>query len=118
MDKEIYSKVVGNSLQKKIQKRNRYLKQFRILKSMNDVALNQLNFYLKERDFVRKQIVYKKGQPTDGLYFVKSGSFEVLSEPELEKREKNKKARGKPVINHQQIPLRIALIERHGIFGL
>lgn len=39
MEKETYNKVVGNSMQKKLQERNRYLRQFRVLRSMNEDAL-------------------------------------------------------------------------------
>jgi len=40
--------------------------------------LNKLSYYLKEKQFRRRDIVFKEGEVADNVYFIKEGEFEVI----------------------------------------
>jgi CRP-like cAMP-binding protein len=50
---------------------------FKICEGINKPTLSQLSFYLKEKSYKRKFTVFREGQTATGLYFIKSGEFEI-----------------------------------------
>jgi hypothetical protein len=74
------------------------LKNFRISEGISRVNLTKLSYYLKEKSFRRRDVVYKEGDAADGIYFIKDGEFEVSLMFEL--KMKNQFTLTEFVINH------------------
>jgi len=63
-----------------------FLLQFRICKDISRAVLNQMSFYLSEKRLRRRDILFREGDMSEGIYFVKEGDFEVtktMSEEEV-----------------------------------
>jgi len=50
---------------------------FSICQGINKATLSQLSYYLKERQLIRRNVLFKEGQEADGIYFIQDGEFEV-----------------------------------------
>ena len=70
---------MGKATQKKVEVMISFLKNFRIFQKMSESTLQQLNYYMKEQKFInRGSVLFKQGQRCEGLFLIKSGSFEVI----------------------------------------
>ena len=54
-----------------------FLMSFKICEGITKPILSQLSFYLKEKSYKRNFTVFREGQSATGLYFIKSGEFEI-----------------------------------------
>jgi len=54
-----------------------FLMRFTICEGINKPTLSQLTFFLKERQYKRGYQVYREGEKASGIYFIKSGEFEI-----------------------------------------
>ena len=43
---------------------------------MNELILTKLIYYLKEKTLTRRDVLFREGDPVDGLYFLKEGELE------------------------------------------
>lgn len=64
-------------MEKKLDLKVDFLKNFRLSEGISRTNLNKLSYYLKDKNFRRRDIVFKEGQVADGIYFIKEGEFEV-----------------------------------------
>jgi CRP-like cAMP-binding protein len=56
----------------------KFFKNFRIFSNLSKNKMQRMLYYFHERTYQRKQVLFMEGiDNTDGLYFVKSGEFEV-----------------------------------------
>jgi hypothetical protein len=77
LEKEDFTKVFLHSMQKKLDAKVEFFKNFRLSEGISRTNLNKLSYFLKERIFRRRDIVYNEGDEADVIYFVKDGEFEV-----------------------------------------
>lgn len=55
-----------------------YFRKFRIFQKLRSTALERISYYLTLKNFRMGQDVFREGtSPVDGVYFIKSGEFEV-----------------------------------------
>ena len=55
------------------------IKQFRIFAGLNNNKAERLSFNLVDKTYKRGQNVYQQAvSTTDGVYFIKTGEFEIL----------------------------------------
>ena len=66
-----------HSMQKKLDAKVEFFKNFRISDGISRVNLNKLSYFLKEKQFRSRDIVYKEGDIADQIYFIKEGKFEI-----------------------------------------
>ena len=78
LDKDDFTKVFLYSMQKKLDAKVEFFKNFRISEGISRTNLNKLSYYLKEKQFRRRDIVFKEGEVADNVYFIKEGEFEVI----------------------------------------
>ena len=64
-------------MQKKLDTKVEFFKNFRLSEGISRTNLNKLSYYLKEKQFRRRDIIYREGDLADIIYFVKEGEFEV-----------------------------------------
>ena len=64
-------------MEKKINEQVEFIKNFRLADGTTRNTLIKLLYYLKERYYRRRDIVYKEKDLADGVYFIKEGEFEV-----------------------------------------
>ena len=66
-------------MEKKLDQKVDFLKNFRLSDGISRVNLTKLSYYLKDKICRRRDIIFKEGEIADGIYFVKEGEFEVSS---------------------------------------
>jgi CRP-like cAMP-binding protein len=54
-----------------------FFKNFRLSEGISRTNLNKLSYFLKEKIFRRRDIIYNEGDVADSIYFTKDGEFEV-----------------------------------------
>ena len=54
-----------------------FFKNFRLSEGISRTNLNKLSYFLKEKVFRRRDIVYNEGDVADTIYFTKDGEFEI-----------------------------------------
>eukprot|EP00347_Sterkiella_histriomuscorum_P000677 403374923 len=86
LDKQSYDKVVGKAFRRKVNEKVEFLKQFRILAHIQETQLQRLTYYFQEQKCNRSQLIYKCGMKNDGVYFIKSGEFELIREINIEQQ--------------------------------
>jgi CRP-like cAMP-binding protein len=73
-----YKTTIGLSIKQKIQDKQAFLKNFRLFKNVLNSHLYKLSYSMILKSFQRGQHIYREGDTSvKGLYFVKSGEFEV-----------------------------------------
>ena len=77
LSKEDFQRVCLSQIEKRFDRMLDFLMSFKICEGINKPTLSQLTFFLKERLYKRKYVVYKEGDKATGLYFIKSGEFEI-----------------------------------------
>ena len=63
-----------------------FLKTFGIFKHLNDMNLQRLLYYINEIQVLRGHVIYKSGQPVDGIYLVRKGEVEITKEINVKKQ--------------------------------
>lgn len=53
-----------------------YLRKFKVFSHLQSKSLKKLSLYLFERQVPMNKIIYKEGDPPDGLYLIDNGEFE------------------------------------------
>ena len=77
LEKDDFTKVFLHSMQKKLDAKVEFFKNFRLSEGISRTNLNKLSYFLKEKVFRRRDIVYNEGDVADVIYFTKDGEFEV-----------------------------------------
>ncbi|CDW91734.1 cyclic nucleotide-binding domain containing protein [Stylonychia lemnae] len=77
LERDDFTKVFLYSMQKKLDAKVEFFKNFRISEGISRTNLNKLSYYLKEKQFRRRDIVFKEGDVADVVYFIKEGEFET-----------------------------------------
>ena len=77
LSKADFQRVYLGQIEKGIDKMIDFLRQFRICQDVSRPALTQLLYYLKEKNYRRRDMLFKEGDPSEGVYFIKDGEFEV-----------------------------------------
>lgn len=68
------------SMQKQLDAKVEFFKGFRISEGISRTNLNKLSQFLKEKQFRRRDVVYKEGDLADIIYFIKEGEFEITKQ--------------------------------------
>lgn len=55
-----------------------FLLSFRICHDIGRATLTQMSYYLKERHLRWRANIFKEGDPSEGVYFIQDGEFEVI----------------------------------------
>lgn len=64
-------------MQKKLDSKVDFLLNFRLSEGISRPNLNKLSYFLKEKQFRRRDVVFREGDEADLIYFIKDGEFEV-----------------------------------------
>lgn len=78
LHKTAFNKSIKAALERKINLRVEFLKNFRLADGITRNTLVKLTQYLKEKTYRRRDVVYKEGDVSDGVFFIKDGEFEVM----------------------------------------
>jgi CRP-like cAMP-binding protein len=60
-----------------IAKKTEFLQGFKLFSELTVHTLQKLTFYMEEKKYSFKQLVYGEGDKSDGVYLIKDGEFEV-----------------------------------------
>ena len=77
MSKDDYTKVLSKIEGRKLRKLIEYFKSIPFLAKNSKTYLTKLHYSFEEKQFIRNQEVYREGEPSDWVYLVKHGEFEV-----------------------------------------
>ena len=80
LDKKDYMTILGNITLKKIDALTAFLQNLPVFKSCTNKVVTRLSYYFKPGKYIRNQLVYKQGDPSDYVYIVKSGEFKLERE--------------------------------------
>ncbi len=64
-------------MEKKLDAKVEFFKRFRLSEGISRTNLNKLVYFLKEKVFRRRDVVFSEGDTADYVYFTKEGEFEV-----------------------------------------
>lgn len=78
LGKDDFTKVLGQAMNKKLDSKAEFFKNFRLADGISRTNLHKLSYYLKEKFYRRRDIVYKEGDSAEQIFFVKEGEFQVL----------------------------------------
>ena len=78
LEKQDFQRVILTQMEKKLDIKVDFLKKFRMADGISRVNLTKLSYYFKERQFRRRDVMFKEGDMADGIYFIKEGEFEVI----------------------------------------
>ena len=110
LDKKDYMTILGNITLKKIDALTAFLQNLPVFKSCTNKVVQRLSYYFKPVKYIRNQLVYKQGDPSDYVYIVKSGEFKLEREVPI-KHEKqiviDKYGRHKQETNKERQPATI-----------
>jgi len=76
-DKKSYDLVLKGIIREKEDQNVRFLRQFDLFKTCSYAVLVKLGLYLMEKNFIRKQVVYREKEETSYIYFVTQGEFKL-----------------------------------------
>jgi hypothetical protein len=74
---ESYNRCIDKTIKKDIAQRVDFLKEIRIFSRMTNTQLERLLFFLEPMKVEYGKTLYKVGDPSTGIYLIKSGSFEI-----------------------------------------
>jgi len=74
--KRDYKAIIGKAMKKNIDSIKDFLKQICSLQHLTNNTLQKLSYYIKEVKTPRGQVVFKEGEPVDGIYLVRDGEYE------------------------------------------
>ena len=77
MTKKDYNKVLARLEARKLKKLIDFYKSIPFLAKNSKTYLQKLHYNFEQRTFIRNQIIYSEGEPSDYVYLVQSGEFEV-----------------------------------------
>lgn len=77
LDKKDYMTILGNITLKKIDALTAFLQNLPVFKSCMNKTVQRLSYYFKPVKYIRNQLVYDQGDPSDYVYIVKSGEFKL-----------------------------------------
>jgi CRP-like cAMP-binding protein len=73
-----FSHVLGIHKKKIMREQISFFKEFRIFSKLRNNTVERISYYMEERKFIRNQNIYTENKSgVDGVYFIKSGEFEV-----------------------------------------
>lgn len=123
VDKEDYNSVLSKAVKKRVQEKVKFLQTYRLFHNVSVMKLQKALYFLKEMKFVRNQIIFKEGEPIDGVYIIIEGEFEYLKAiPNLDK-DKSKSQWIYKALSIDKVPLveyqrkSIAIIQSGDILG-
>eukprot|EP00347_Sterkiella_histriomuscorum_P011137 403373617 len=88
LDKREYQVIVGNAMKRQVNEKVKFFKNFRIFQNLSKNKMQRMLYFFNEKTYLRKQVVYMEDiDNTDGVYFIKSGEFEVSKKVKIEKPE-------------------------------
>jgi CRP-like cAMP-binding protein len=70
LSKEDFQRVCLEQIERRFEKIIKFLMGFSICQGINKGTLSQLSYYLKERQLIRRNVLFKEGQEADGIYFI------------------------------------------------
>lgn len=73
LEKKDYNRVIGESMEKKLNEQVDFIKNFRLSEGITKNTLVKLIYYFKEKTYRRRDIVFKENDDSDGMYFIKEG---------------------------------------------
>lgn len=75
-------------MKRQLNEKVKFFKNFRIFSNLSKNKMQRMLYFFTERTYHRKQVVFMEGiDATDGVYFIKSGEFEVSKNVKIEKHE-------------------------------
>lgn len=77
MDKNDYSKTLSRIENRNINKVLEFFKSLPYFSSFSRIALTKLRVNFKKVKYKRKHLIYKEGTPSDFVYIVINGDFEL-----------------------------------------
>jgi CRP-like cAMP-binding protein len=77
IDKANYNRILKDINERELLNTERLLQSFWIFNGFTKTKLKQIAKSINEKKFCRGEVIYKEGDPIDGVYMVKQGEFEV-----------------------------------------
>lgn len=72
-----YFQILGQYHERLVQEKIDFMKQFSFFSEWSTSKMLSLWELFKKQSYTKNSIVYKEGDNTDGIYFVKQGEIEV-----------------------------------------
>lgn len=104
------------SMRKKLDAKVEFFKNFRLSEGISRTNLNKLSYFFKEKQFRRRDIVFKEGDLVDHIYFVKEGEFEITKTVKT-KLDKTTTQKGQPTLL-KTVSVKVSIIGPNQIIGL
>lgn len=117
LDKNDFNKVFLHSMEKKLNAKVDFFQRFRLSEGISRTNLNKLVYFLKEKVFRRRDIVYGEGDTAEFVYFTKEGEFEVSKRIQT----KLSKVPGTQKVNSnmmKNVDIKVSIIGPNQIIGL
>jgi CRP-like cAMP-binding protein len=77
LSKKDYNRILATHTFKSLDERVEHLKMLPSFNLATKLSLQKLAYTFTEKSYKKDQVVYTKGDPTDTLYFIKSGEFKL-----------------------------------------
>jgi CRP-like cAMP-binding protein len=81
--KHDFKRINGEVTERRLSEVVSFLRSLPMFAPMTKESLTKLSFYFRQRQFTRKQVVYREGEQADVVYFVKEGEFQLLKKVRL-----------------------------------
>jgi CRP-like cAMP-binding protein len=77
LSKQDFQRVFQSQVEQSLQRLVDFLITFRICQDINRQTLSKMSYYLKEHQYRRGAELYREGELSTGIFFIKEGDFEV-----------------------------------------
>ena len=77
LSKESYMAILGRIENKRIEELVKFLRKFNIFKNWSRNTVVKISYFFKEREYTRKGVVFREGDPAEEVFFVKEGEIEI-----------------------------------------
>mmetsp|Transcript_24789 Transcript_24789/g.43669 ORF Transcript_24789/g.43669 Transcript_24789/m.43669 type:complete len:471 (+) Transcript_24789:89-1501(+) len=91
LGKNDFKRIIGEIAERRINESVSFLQKLPLFCGWTRTSLLKLSYFFKLRTFSRKQVVYREGDETDYVYFIKEGEFQLLKKVVQEKSKPFKK---------------------------
>lgn len=89
LTKENYLAILGKIECKKLDDLVKFLRKFQVFRNWSRSPIIKVSYFLKEKSYMRKSVVFHEGDIIENLYFVKSGELEIIKNLKTKKPTKN-----------------------------
>jgi len=67
--------VIKAGIQRKLNEKAQFFLSFNLTKNVTMQTINRLMYYLMDKKYRRRDVVFREGDKSEGIYFIREGEY-------------------------------------------